>query len=55
MQRARNDESALDEAVRLLAIVHDLERFADRVTNICECVVYIATGEHVEFEDPSNV
>ena len=31
-----------------LWIAHNLERFADRVTNICERTVYIATGETIE-------
>jgi len=29
-------------------VVHDIERFADRVTNICERTVFIATGELLE-------
>ncbi|MBF0780978.1 hypothetical protein IR114_07715 [Granulicatella sp. 19428wC4_WM01] len=31
-----------------------LERIADYVTNICEHVVYIQTGELVELEDMCN-
>lgn len=31
-----------------LWIAHNLERFADRVTNICERTVYISTGETIE-------
>lgn len=30
--------------------LHNLERAADRVTNICEWVVYNATGEYVEMD-----
>ncbi len=29
---------------------HNLERAADRVTNICEWVVYITTGEYIEMD-----
>lgn len=29
----------------LLWVAHNLERIADRATNICERVVFIATGE----------
>lgn len=49
LERAHSDEAELDQAVRLLAAVHNVERFADRVTNICERVVYIETGEQIEF------
>jgi phosphate transport system protein len=31
-----------------LFIAHNLERIADRVTNICERVIYIRTGEMKE-------
>ena len=31
-----------------LWIAHNLERLADRVTNICERTVFIATGETIE-------
>jgi phosphate transport system protein len=31
---------------QLLFTMHDLERVADRVANICENVIYIATGVH---------
>ena len=50
MERARVDESVLEETIRLLPVVHNIERFADRVTNICERIVFIVTGEQVEFE-----
>jgi phosphate transport system protein len=33
----------------LLWIAHKLERIADRVTNVCERVIYMVTGEIVEF------
>ncbi|KKL72751.1 hypothetical protein LCGC14_2081750, partial [marine sediment metagenome] len=29
---------------------HNLERFADRVTNICERTMYTITGEFMEFD-----
>ena len=34
----------------LLWVIHNLERLADRVTNICERTVFVATGELLEFE-----
>jgi phosphate transport system protein len=38
----------IDRANYLLWTAHNLERFADRVTNICERTVFIATGEMKE-------
>jgi phosphate transport system protein len=38
------DPSTFDRATWLLWVAHNLERSADRVTNICERVVYEATG-----------
>ena len=42
------DPAAIDRATWLLWVGHNLERIADRVTNICERVIYKATGEMVE-------
>jgi phosphate transport system protein len=42
------DPSTINRATRLLWVAHNLERVADRVTNICERVVFAATGELVE-------
>ena len=39
----------LDRATRLLWVAHNLERFADRVTNICERTIFTVSGEMVEF------
>jgi phosphate transport system protein len=39
-----SDPSTVDRATWLLWVAHNLERSADRVTNICERVVYEATG-----------
>ena len=40
----------IDQANLLMWVVHNLERAADRVTNICERTVYIATGELFELD-----
>jgi phosphate transport system protein len=40
----------IDHANLLMWVVHNLERLADRVTNICERTVFVATGELLEFE-----
>ncbi|MBN1369934.1 MAG: phosphate signaling complex protein PhoU [Dehalococcoidaceae bacterium] len=37
----------IGRATRLIWVAHNLERSADRITNICERVVFIATG-HME-------
>ncbi len=49
------DPSCIEQANYLLWAAHNLERFADRVTNICERVVFTVTGELVELgaEDSS--
>jgi phosphate transport system protein len=39
----------IDQATRLLWVAHNLERVADRVQNICERVVFVATGRMQEF------
>lgn len=40
----------IDQANLLMWVAHNLERAADRVTNICERTVYIATGELFELD-----
>jgi len=42
-----SDRSHVTEATYMIWVTHNLERIADRATNICERVVYLATG-HVE-------
>lgn len=39
------DPSTINQATHLLWAAHNLERIADRVTNICERVVFTATGQ----------
>ena len=41
------DRTVVSEATYLLWVTHNLERIADRATNICERVVFLVTG-HVE-------
>jgi phosphate transport system protein len=40
-----SDPQTIDRATWLLWVAHNLERIADRVTNICERVVFLVTGE----------
>jgi phosphate transport system protein len=50
------DLSAIEQANHLLWVAHNLERSADRVTNICERVVFTVTGEMVELDaDTSGI
>jgi phosphate transport system protein len=49
-----SDPRTIDRANYLLWTAHNLERVADRVTNICERTVFIATGEIKEIPS-SNI
>jgi phosphate transport system protein len=44
----------IDYANLLMWVSHNLERTADRVTNICERTIFIATGELMEIESPED-
>jgi len=35
-------------------VAHNLERVADRVTNICERTIFIATGEMAEIKSSAD-
>jgi phosphate transport system protein len=45
-----SDRSRIDQANYLLWAAHNLERAADRVTNICERVIFTVSGEMVEMD-----
>ncbi len=47
------DPTTIDRANVLMWAAHNLERMADRVTNICERTIYVATGELMEIK-PSD-
>lgn len=42
------DPRTITRATRLIWVTHNLERSADRVTNICERVVFVVTGKMEE-------
>jgi phosphate transport system protein len=44
----------IDYANLAMWVAHNLERTADRVTNICERTVFIATGEMMEFDSDDD-
>jgi len=42
------DPKTITRATRLIWVAHNLERTADRVTNICERVAFMVTGKMIE-------
>jgi phosphate transport system protein len=48
------DPKSIERANWLLWVAHNLERVADRVTNICERTVFIATGEMNEIKNSDD-
>ncbi len=44
------DPKTINRATRLIWVAHNLERAADRVTNICERVVFTVTGKMEDLE-----
>jgi len=46
----RSDASTITRATHLLWAAHDIERIGDRVTNICERVIYLVSGEFEELD-----
>jgi phosphate transport system protein len=49
-----SDPKAIERANWLLWVAHNLERVADRVTNICERTIFIATGELKEIKNSDD-
>ncbi len=45
-----SNPEAIDQANQMMWVAHNIERLADRVTNICERTVFIATGELMEMD-----
>lgn len=45
-----SDPRTIGQATHLLWVGHNLERAADRVTNICERVIFTVTGKMVELD-----
>jgi phosphate transport system protein len=48
------DPKNIERANWLLWVAHNLERFADRVTNICERTIFIVTGELNEIDQQKD-
>ena len=49
-----SDPSTIDQATYLLWVAHNLERTADRVTNICERTLFVETGELLEIKSSDD-
>ena len=49
-----SDPKVIDRANYLIWAAHNLERLADRVTNICERTVFLATGEIMEMDQTDD-
>jgi len=45
-----SDPRTIDGATYLLWVAHNLERLADRVTNICERTIFLVSGEQLEMD-----
>ena len=54
MTYVMSDPRHIDQANYLLWAAHNLERAADRVTNICERVVFTVTGKMTEINTESK-
>jgi phosphate transport system protein len=48
------DKRTVSRAMYLLWVAHNLERSADRVTNLCERVIFAATGELGDYKPPKG-
>lgn len=50
MEQMISNPSFVDQANHLLWVGHNLERVADRVTNVCERIVFVVTGKLLELD-----
>ncbi len=50
MEQMAADHTTIDRANHIMWAAHNLERLSDRVTNICERIIYVATGEMKELD-----
>jgi phosphate transport system protein len=55
MQYMQSDPSTVQRATHLLWIAHNLERIGDRVTNICERIIFTLTGGFEELDGGQRV
>lgn len=50
----REDVAMMDQATHLLWAAHNLERTADRVSNICERIIFTVTGKLIEMPEEED-
>lgn len=50
MEQMISNPTFVDQANHLLWVGHNLERVADRVTNVCERIVFVVTGKLLELD-----
>jgi len=50
-----NQPLSMDRGNHLIWVAHNLERLADRVTNICERIVYVSTGDMKELDSADRI
>lgn len=50
LEKMMADPTTIDRSNHLMWAAHNLERMADRVTNICERIIYVYTGEMKELD-----
>jgi phosphate transport system protein len=48
IDRLQRESASVDQLTDLLTVTHNLERIADRTTNIAERVVFMVSGAQVE-------
>ena len=54
VQNMIKNPEKIDHTNQVLWVIHNLERTADRVTNICERIVFIVSGELMELDSSDN-
>lgn len=54
VQNMIKNPETIDHTNQILWVIHNLERTADRVTNICERIVFIVSGELMELDSSDD-
>lgn len=54
VQNMIKNPDTIDHTNQILWVIHNLERTADRVTNICERIVFIVSGELLELDSSDD-
>ncbi|MGL4875696.1 MAG: phosphate signaling complex protein PhoU [Clostridium sp.] len=47
----KKDDSKISIGTKLMFVSKYLERMGDHVTNICECIIFIKSGEYIDLND----